>query len=99
MSQRQRESRRPADTLPVSESDELGAPLKPTIDRFVILGRLGAGGMGVVLSAYDPVLDRRVALKLLRPGAWLDSESERRTLLQREAQAMARLSHPNVVAV
>ena len=90
------------DTQPLSEpSAETDArwPTSPTVDRFVVLGHLGAGGMGVVLSAYDPVLDRRVALKLLRPGARAASESERRALLQREAQAMARLSHPNVVAV
>src|SRR3954469_19947733 len=64
------------------------------------MGLLGRGGMGVVLSAYDPLLDRRVALKLLRPGAFPGvSEQEGRARLQREAQAMARLAHPNVVAV
>ena len=90
------------DTQPESTpgaGGEVQWPTSPTVDRFVVLGRLGAGGMGVVLSAYDPMLDRRVALKLVRPGAGTDSDSERRALLQREAQAMARLSHPNVVAV
>ncbi|HZS37295.1 MAG TPA: serine/threonine-protein kinase, partial [Polyangia bacterium] len=77
-----------------------GPPPGGTIGRFVVIGLLGRGGMGVVLSAYDPVLDRRVALKLLRPGASSgDRESEGRARLQREAQAMAKLSHPNVVAV
>jgi serine/threonine protein kinase len=66
--------------------------------RFVILERLGRGGMGVVYSAYDPVLDRRVALKLLRPRAEGDVE-HMRARLHREAQALARLSHPNVVPV
>ncbi|HEY1816423.1 MAG TPA: serine/threonine-protein kinase [Kofleriaceae bacterium] len=90
-----------ADTLPASEpSYDADAPaMRATIDRYVVLDRLGAGGMGVVLSAYDPVLDRRVAIKLLRPSERPGGAEERRTLLQREAQAMARLSHPNVVAV
>ncbi len=66
------------------------------IDRFIVLGRLGAGGMGVVLEAYDPDLDRRVAIKVLKHS---DSDSEARARLLREAQSMARLSHPNVVAV
>ncbi|MFP2912698.1 serine/threonine-protein kinase, partial [Pyxidicoccus sp. 3LFB2] len=60
---------------------------------------LGAGAMGVVYSAYDPELDRRVALKLLRAGA-LALEAERgRAQLMREAQAMARVSHPHVVPI
>ncbi|MFP2913491.1 serine/threonine protein kinase, partial [Pyxidicoccus sp. 3LFB2] len=55
--------------------------------------------MGVVYSAYDPELDRRVALKLLRAGVLgLDAEEGRAHLL-REAQAMARVSHPHVVPV
>lgn len=70
------------------------------IGRFRILGRLGAGGMGVVFSAYDPELDRKVALKLLRPergGSAGGRDGGSR--LQREAKAMARLSHPNVITV
>jgi len=69
-----------------------------TVGRYVVLGRLGAGGMGVVLSAYDPQLDRKVALKLLRAGSGLHA-GEARARLVREAQAIAQLSHPNVVAV
>src|SRR3712207_379466 len=53
--------------------------------------------MGVVYAAHDPELDRRVALKLLRPEGRHLEELRRRLL--REAQALARLSHPNVVAV
>jgi tetratricopeptide (TPR) repeat protein len=70
------------------------------VGRYVVLARLGAGGMGVVYSAYDPDLDRRIALKILRPepgGTTASSAGASRLL--REAQAMARLSHPNVVAV
>jgi WD40 repeat protein/predicted Ser/Thr protein kinase len=68
----------------------------PKIGRFTIVRKLGAGGMGVVYIAYDEQLDRRVAVKLLRNTA---AASEARVRLEREAQAMARLSHPNVVTV
>lgn len=70
------------------------------VGRFVVLETLGQGGMGVVVSAYDPALDRRVALKLLRPdraSSAFDPGGAAR--LAREARAMARLSHPNVVPV
>lgn len=62
------------------------------VGRFVVLERVGEGAMGVVYSAFDPQLDRRVALKLLTT----DGPRER---LLREARSMARLSHPNVVTV
>lgn len=66
------------------------------LGRYVILYRLGSGGMGVVFAAYDPELDRKVALKQVR----LETGSPAaREALRREAQAMARLSHPNIVAV
>jgi tetratricopeptide (TPR) repeat protein len=68
-----------------------------TISRYVVLERIGQGSMGVVYAAYDPELDRQVALKLLRPEGRHVEELRRRLL--REAQALARLSHPNVVAV
>ncbi len=68
------------------------------LGRYVILERVGAGGMGLVFAAYDPELDRRVAIKVLHPGdRALGSEGRARLL--REAQALARLSHPNVVSV
>ncbi len=63
------------------------------VDRFVVLERLGEGGMGVVYSAFDPQLDRKVAIKFLRHEVGTEER------LLREAQAMARLSHPNVVQV
>ncbi|MFO7565836.1 MAG: serine/threonine-protein kinase [Enhygromyxa sp.] len=65
------------------------------VGRYVILERVGAGGMGVVYAAWDPKLDRKVALKLLH-GDKADHHGQR---LEREAQAMARLTHPNVIAV
>jgi tetratricopeptide (TPR) repeat protein len=64
------------------------------IDRYVILDLAGTGAMGVVLAAYDPGLDRKVALKLLKV-----SGETARTRLLREAQALAKLSHRNVVSV
>ncbi|WP_164007014.1 serine/threonine-protein kinase [Pyxidicoccus trucidator] len=69
------------------------------VGRFLPLKVLGQGGMGVVYAAYDPDLDRKVALKLLRVlGKGADLEEARARLL-REAQAMARISHPNVIPV
>jgi tetratricopeptide (TPR) repeat protein/predicted Ser/Thr protein kinase len=66
------------------------------VGRFLVLEVLGEGGMGVVYAAYDPQLDRRVAVKLLRDAA---GGSDGRLRLLREAQAMARVRHPNVVSV
>ena len=68
------------------------------VGRYLVLSALGAGGMGVVFSAYDPQLDRKVALKLLRAGITYNTK-DARARLRREAQAIAQLSHPNVVAV
>jgi serine/threonine protein kinase len=68
------------------------------VGRYLVLSALGAGGMGVVFAAYDPQLDRKVALKLLRAGVTYNTK-DARTRLRREAQAIAQLSHPNVVGV
>ena len=67
------------------------------VGRFVVIDTVGMGGMGAVYSAYDPDLDRRVALKTLHVTGTSDPTAHGRML--REAQAMARLSHPNVVNV
>ena len=74
--------------------DDTAAPVQ--VGRYKLLQRVGAGGMGVVYRAHDETLDRPVAVKLLRPGYDTGAGTER---LQREARAMARLSHPNVVTV
>ncbi len=85
-----------AQALPLrADALERGANL----GRYVILDRIGSGGMGVVYSAYDPELDRKVALKLLRPDRDRSSGETGRLRLLREAQAIARLSHPNVIHV
>ena len=67
------------------------------VGRYVILSRVGQGGMGVVYAAYDPDLDRKVALKLML--AEFSAGPEGRAQLLREAQAMAQVAHPNVVTV
>ena len=86
----------PAAATSSPPADELPA----RVDRFVVLARLGSGGMGVVYGAYDPSLDRKVAVKLVRADVFGSTHSgEGRARLLREAQAMAQLSHPNVVAV
>lgn len=74
------------------------APGHCLASRYTVLGLLGQGGMGVVLAAYDSRLDRRVALKFLHPKEHSE-RAELKARMVREAQAMARLSHPNVVAV
>jgi eukaryotic-like serine/threonine-protein kinase len=70
------------------------------VGRYVLLDRVGRGGMGYVFAAYDPELDRKVAIKLLRPRN-VDALTafDLQTRLLREAQAMARLSDPHVVPV
>ena len=71
-----------------------------TVGRYVILNLVGRGGMGEVYAAYDPQLDRKVALKLLHEtGSRGASAQTARERLLREAKAIARLSHPNVVVV
>lgn len=67
------------------------------IGRYVILTRIGHGGMGIVYGAQDPDLDRRVALKFLLGGEGAGNLGSARLL--REAQSLAQLSHPNIVAV
>jgi tetratricopeptide (TPR) repeat protein len=75
-------------------------PVSSGPSRYELLEPLGRGGGGVVWAAYDRELDRRVAVKLLRAGASdSSSHSSSQARLLREAQAMAQLSHPNVIPV
>jgi tetratricopeptide (TPR) repeat protein/predicted Ser/Thr protein kinase len=80
---------------PAARSD---AKLKrgKSIGRYMVVQEIGHGAMGAVYSAYDPELDRRVAIKVVRAEA---VELAGRTRFLREAQALAKLSHPNVVGI
>ncbi|HUM09408.1 MAG TPA: serine/threonine-protein kinase [Myxococcaceae bacterium] len=89
-------------TASATPDDGVGGPVPrlprgATLGRYVVLDCLGSGGMGVVYRAHDFALDRRVSLKLLRPSG-KDTDSRRERLVS-EAQALARVSHPNVLAV
>jgi predicted Ser/Thr protein kinase len=75
------------ETTPLAPGDHIG--------RYELLEQIGAGGMGVVFRANDPQLGRAVAIKVLVG----DHTEERAQRLLREAQAMAQLSHPNLVTV
>lgn len=68
-----------------------------SVGRYRVLEVLGMGGMGIVYLAHDPELDRNVAVKVIRRRGHDDAEQSTRLL--REARAMAKLSHPNVIAV
>ena len=81
--------KKPASPPPASACNRLG--------RYLVTGRLGKGGMGVVYEAEDPLLNRKVAIKLLPKDVSANAEALKRFL--REAQAAARLNHVNVVAV
>jgi serine/threonine protein kinase/tetratricopeptide (TPR) repeat protein len=67
------------------------------VGRFILLEPLGEGAMGEIYAAYDEQLDRRVALKLVRHGSDLTARAD--GLLLREAQSLAKVSHPNVVQI
>ena len=99
-----------APTLNSEPATLLGATFAPTppledidrgvaVGRYVVLSKLSQGAMGVVFSAYDPELDRRVALKLLRNDVQGLDDATRRRRFFREAQALARVTHPNVITI
>jgi eukaryotic-like serine/threonine-protein kinase len=79
------------------ERDEL--PEGTSVGRYSVVGRLGEGGMGVVYQAWDPQLDRMVALKVLRTGRAQHGVPSPDLLLLGEAQTLARIEHPNIVSV
>ncbi len=87
------------DTIP---GDQPGPPADQlrrgaALGRYLVIDVLGRGGMGVVYSAFDPELDRKVAIKLVRQE--LEGGTEATARLLREAQAMAKVLHPNVITV
>ncbi|MBW2096856.1 MAG: serine/threonine protein kinase, partial [Deltaproteobacteria bacterium] len=67
------------------------------LGRYIIQEEIGKGGMGIVYRAYDPEIDRKLALKVLRADMAEDEEIVQRFL--REAKAAGRLAHPNIVTV
>src|SRR5438477_949274 len=86
---------------PELASKEAGAAVTPSmLGRYRVERELGGGGMGLVYAAHDPELGRKVAVKLVRPEeSGKTDPSQGRARLLREAQAMAQLTHPNVIAI
>ena len=77
-----------------------GGPKQPVrVGRYQVLGRIGSGGMGVVYRAHDPELARDVAVKFMNSESANAEVATARARLVREARAMARLAHPNVIHV
>lgn len=78
----------------------LGESTSPTkVGRFTVVDELGRGAMGVVFRAFDPKLDRKVAIKLVGHGVAGTEAEHAQQRLEREARAAADLSHPNIVTV
>jgi tetratricopeptide (TPR) repeat protein len=91
------ESSDPADSFGSQKTVSMASLTRGMVfGRYRIVHRIGSGGMGTVYTAFDPTLDRKVALKVLHEKV-ASADTEQR--LMREAQAMARLNHPNVVTV
>ena len=76
-----------------------GRTPRTTVGRFVLVDKIGEGGMGAVYRAYDPELDRSVAVKVVRTRPTSAHDRRSQDLLTREARASARVTHPNVVTV
>lgn len=94
-------------TVPLHEdaaADQPALPRGSSFSRYLILDRVGEGGVGEVYAAYDPHLDRRIALKILRAGPGRDNATRSDDDVQwrklvREAKALAKLNDPHVVTV
>jgi hypothetical protein len=91
----------PTERITEGSSDEVrvvvGELAEALASRFELVERLGAGGMGIVLLARDPLLARNVAIKILAPH--LAHDADHRARFIREAQAAAAVAHPNIVAI
>ncbi len=79
-----------------SAGQPVESPVRPSTGRYVPLTQVGLGAFGSVYAAFDPRLDRKVAVKVLRPERQNDHNRAR---LLREAKALAAVSHPNVVGI
>jgi tetratricopeptide (TPR) repeat protein len=87
----------PEEVTPELQPEAPAPDFPPRVGKYDILGRLGSGAMGVVYHAHDPLLERDVALKVMLPQIARDPEQKHR--FEREARAVARMMHPNVVTV
>ncbi|MCA9717087.1 MAG: protein kinase, partial [Myxococcales bacterium] len=87
----------PSRVIPSARPEDASLQMSSRVQRFALLRKLGEGGMGAVFLAYDEALDRRVAIKLIRDDRVSGAAAQLRMV--REAQALARLSHANVVTV
>lgn len=83
--------------FPKCKSESMPAAIPHYLGRYRVIGEMARGGMGVILRAYDPDLDREVAVKLLSPDRAPESEAGRR--LADEARILSRLHHPGVMPV
>src|SRR5688572_5697036 len=82
----------------IDSADRTGLARGAQVGRYLVVGRIASGGMGIVYHGYDPELARKVALKLLRTDVHGGGDPAiLRARMLREARAMASLSHPNVV--
>ncbi|MDH4183137.1 MAG: serine/threonine protein kinase, partial [Nitrospinota bacterium] len=72
-----------------------------TLGRYQVIKRIGQGGMGMVMLAKDPKIERLVALKVIHHKNFADPEHEEESVkrFQQEAKAAGKLSHPNIVTV
>ncbi|MGE0402180.1 MAG: tetratricopeptide repeat protein [Kofleriaceae bacterium] len=84
------------DSVPEPQATTDEPALGEALGRYILVAHLGSGGMGVVAAAYDPQLDRNVALKWIRADKATPAFARR---FEREAQTLARLVHPHVVRV
>ncbi|MBL8954367.1 MAG: protein kinase, partial [Myxococcaceae bacterium] len=89
-----------ATLLEALQPDEPSGPHKGlVVGRYVVLEPVGAGALGEVFAAYDTTLERTVALKWLFPSVHSGERALQRERLLAEARVLARVQHPNVVAV
>ena len=74
-------------------------PVPPKLGKYTIRRELGRGAMGVVYEGFDPVIERTVAIKTIRPEHLEEGADDMMARFRREAQAAGRLNHPNIVSI
>src|SRR5512140_3037357 len=83
--------------VPGKSTEGMGSEVDNRVGKYEVLSKLGEGGMGVVYRAKDPLIDRVVAIKKMTGTFAEDAEARERFL--REARAVGRLQHPNIVTI